>query len=99
MGRETELAQLHRWLEEALQGKRQVVFVTGEAGIGKTALVDRFVAHVAAAPQIGLGRGQCIEHYGTGEAYLPVLEAFGRLCHISFYTRPNRTTRLGFRDK
>jgi predicted ATPase len=27
-----------------------------------------------------IGRGQCIEHYGAGEAYLPVLEALGRLC-------------------
>lgn len=27
-----------------------------------------------------LGRGQCIGHYGAGEAYLPVLEAFGRMC-------------------
>jgi predicted ATPase len=27
-----------------------------------------------------LGRGQCIEHYGAGEAYLPILEALGRLC-------------------
>ena len=22
--------------------------------------------------------GQCIEHYGVGEAYMPVLEALGR---------------------
>src|SRR5262249_50734965 len=27
-----------------------------------------------------IGRGQCIEHYGAGEPYLPVLEAMGRLC-------------------
>src|SRR2546428_12592546 len=27
-----------------------------------------------------IGRGQCIEHYGAGEAYLPLLEALGRLC-------------------
>ena len=26
------------------------------------------------------GRGQCIEHYGTGEPYLPLLDALGRLC-------------------
>ena len=25
-------------------------------------------------------QGQCVEHYGAGEAYLPVLEALGRLC-------------------
>ena len=27
-----------------------------------------------------IGRGQCIDHYGQGEAYLPVLEALGRMC-------------------
>ena len=27
-----------------------------------------------------IGHGQCIDQYGTGEAYLPVLEALGRLC-------------------
>ena len=26
-----------------------------------------------------IGRGQCIEQYGAGEAYMPVLEALGRL--------------------
>src|SRR5262245_22242666 len=33
IGRETELAQLHRWLDKALNGERQIVFVTGEPGI------------------------------------------------------------------
>src|SRR5262249_44200844 len=27
-----------------------------------------------------IGQGQCVEHYGAGEAYMPVLEALGRLC-------------------
>ncbi|MGH8582236.1 MAG: AAA family ATPase, partial [Gammaproteobacteria bacterium] len=29
---------------------------------------------------MGFAHGQCIEHYGAGEAYLPILEALGRLC-------------------
>jgi predicted ATPase len=57
-----------------------VVFLTGEVGIGKTTLVDAFVAQVAATEEVWLGQGQCIEQYGAGEAYLPVLEALGRLC-------------------
>src|SRR5262249_31012222 len=43
VGREAELAQLHYWLDKALRGERQVVFVTGELGIGKTTLVDAFL--------------------------------------------------------
>src|SRR5262249_31323077 len=58
---------------------RQVVFVTGEAGIGKTSLVDAFVVQIATREAVWLGRGQCIEQYGAGEAYLPLLEAFGQL--------------------
>jgi DNA-binding winged helix-turn-helix (wHTH) protein/predicted ATPase len=80
VGREAELAQLQQHLEKALSGERQLVFVTGEAGIGKTSLVRVFLRQIAASDNIAIGRGQCIEHYGPGEAYLPVLEALGRLC-------------------
>ncbi|MGH8563440.1 MAG: AAA family ATPase, partial [Gammaproteobacteria bacterium] len=79
VGRQEELAQLHRALERALLGERQVVFVAGEPGIGKTTLVDAFLAQVVVAQGLWVGRGQCIDHYGAGEAYLPLLEAFGGL--------------------
>ncbi|HEV8718818.1 MAG TPA: winged helix-turn-helix domain-containing protein, partial [Candidatus Binatia bacterium] len=80
VGREPELARLHDWLEKSCNGWRQVVFVTGEPGIGKTTLVDAFLQQAAAGGGLWLGRGQCIEHYGAGEAYLPILAAVGRLC-------------------
>ena len=80
VGREAELAQLHKWLGKALRGEPQFVFITGEPGIGKTTVVDVFRAQVQATGTISLGYGQCIEHYGQGEPYLPVLEAIGRLC-------------------
>src|SRR5262249_6783815 len=54
--------------------------VAGEAGIGKTTRVDAFGVQAAATGPLWLARGQCIEHYGAGEAYLPVLEALGQLC-------------------
>jgi DNA-binding winged helix-turn-helix (wHTH) protein/predicted ATPase len=79
VGRAAALAQLHAWFAQVRQGGRQTVFVTGEAGVGKTTLVDAFLAEAAAAPTVWSGRGQCIEHYGAGEAYLPLLDALGRL--------------------
>jgi predicted ATPase len=80
VGREPELARLRKWLKRALNGIRQLVFVTGEAGIGKTTVVDAFVAHLSTKNNVWIGRGQCIDHYGQWEAYLPVLEALGHMC-------------------
>lgn len=80
VGREAELTALHGWYRTAQQGTRQVGFIAGAAGVGKTALVDAFVAQVAAEGAVWIGHGQCIDQYGQGEAYLPVLEALGRLC-------------------
>ena len=79
IGREAEVTQLQQWLAQARCGVRQVGFVTGEAGIGKTTVVDAFLAQVAQAPDLWLARGQCVESYGAGEAYLPVFEALGQL--------------------
>jgi predicted ATPase/DNA-binding winged helix-turn-helix (wHTH) protein len=79
VGRDAELAQLHQWYAAACQGLRQVVCITGEVGIGKTTLVDAFVTQVAARTEVWVGLGQCIEHHGPGEAYLPLLEVLGRL--------------------
>jgi DNA-binding winged helix-turn-helix (wHTH) protein/predicted ATPase len=80
VGREAELTCLHAWLASALRGVRQVVFVTGEAGLGKTTLVEAFVAQLGAFGPLWLWHGQCVEHYGAGEPYMPVLEALRRAC-------------------
>ena len=79
IGREADLAQLHHGLTRVQQGERQLVFITSEAGIGKTTLVDAFVSQIATEGDVWIGRGQCIEQYGSGEAYLPLLEALGEL--------------------
>jgi predicted ATPase/DNA-binding winged helix-turn-helix (wHTH) protein len=83
VGRESELGRLHQWLGKALGGERQTVFVTGEPGIGKTTIVEAFLRQIVTEEKVWVGRGQCIEHYGAGEAYMPVLEALGRLCRAT----------------
>jgi DNA-binding winged helix-turn-helix (wHTH) protein len=80
VGREAELAYLGRLFENALQGERQIVFVTGEAGIGKTTLVNRFLGQMPTDGGLWSARGQCVKHYGVAEPYLPLLDALGRLC-------------------
>ena len=78
-GRAWECEQLRQRFAAAFSGQRQLVFVAGESGVGKTALVDGFVTRLAAESSFTALHGQCMETCGTGEAYLPILEALGRL--------------------
>jgi tetratricopeptide (TPR) repeat protein len=80
VGRHGELGRLHDCLERAQRGQRQIVFVTGEPGIGKTSLVRAFWGALEGRGDLRLAAGQCIEPYGAGEPYLPILEAMSRLC-------------------
>ena len=80
VGRRGELEQLDSLLATALAGKRQLVLLSGEPGIGKTVLAERFLNFALCRTEIRLGRGRCVEHSGTAEPYLPVLEALGRMC-------------------
>src|SRR5262245_61017478 len=78
VGRDDEIARLHALLATAAGGQRRLVFVTGEAGIGKTTLVETFLGQLD-ADALRIGRGQCVEQYGATEPYLPLLEALGRM--------------------
>ena len=79
VGRSAALADLDRCLTRALDGRRQVVFVVGEPGIGKTSLVDAFQHASAAISGVAVVRGQSVEGFGGKEAYYPLLEAIGQL--------------------
>ncbi|HXJ05211.1 MAG TPA: AAA family ATPase [Candidatus Acidoferrum sp.] len=79
VGRGGALAQLEDALKRALQGQRQFVFITGEAGIGKTTLVDAFHQSAPLGPNVRMARGQCVEGFGGKEAYYPILDALGQL--------------------
>jgi DNA-binding SARP family transcriptional activator/predicted ATPase len=78
-GRDRELTRLGQLLAEARAGQRRVVFLTGEAGIGKTTIVDSFLGGSLQGEGLLVAHGQCVEHRGAGEPYLPVLEGLGRL--------------------
>jgi len=77
IGREAELAELREAWRRAQAGERQLVWVTGEAGVGKSTLIDTFIRELG--PGVATF-GQCVEHFGTGEPYLPILEAVKELC-------------------
>ena len=77
IGRAEALSRLRSAWDAACGGRRAVVWVAGEPGIGKTTLIDHFVSGLG---EVASARGQCVEYYGTGEPYLPVLEAIAELC-------------------
>lgn len=79
VGREAELAELHEALARACGGGRQAVLVAGEAGAGKTALLDQFLEGLR-ADGVRCARGQALELHGGGEGCAAILDLLSRLC-------------------
>jgi len=79
VGRAAPLEVLKNVLEHVLAGHRQVVFVTGEAGIGKTTFVQMAMERLQ-QQGVGVLRSGCNELFGTHEAFLPLIEALQELC-------------------
>jgi len=69
------LASLEGLLGEALEGAGRLVFLGGEAGVGKTALAAA-LAESAAGPAVR--RGSC-DNITTAEALGPILDALPEL--------------------
>ncbi|MBY0274232.1 AAA family ATPase [Candidatus Binatia bacterium] len=80
VGRETERAALHEALARARSGHRQVVLVAGDAGAGKTALLDHFLDEIRADGGVRCARGQALELQGAVQGCTAVLDLLSRLC-------------------
>ena len=75
VAREPELAKLDSYLDLALTGQSRVVFITGEAGSGKTALIREFSQYAQDSHQeLIITDGNCNAHTGIGDPYLPFRE-------------------------
>ena len=78
--REQDLKKLHTFLESALTGQGQVVFITGEAGSGKTALLLEFARQAQDKyADLVVALGNCNDYAGTGDPYLPFRDVMGML--------------------
>jgi predicted ATPase/DNA-binding winged helix-turn-helix (wHTH) protein len=78
VGREAERRQLAEQLASACRESRRIVFIEGEAGMGKTALLNAFLRdHDGDALRVATAL--CREQRGKPEPYMPVLEALDRL--------------------
>jgi tetratricopeptide (TPR) repeat protein len=74
VGRERELASVTAALDAALTGRASNVLVAGEAGVGKSRLVEEAVR---AAHERGMEvlRGSCVNIGASGVPYGPIVEA------------------------
>ncbi len=77
VGRDEELKTLEAQVELSRTGERRAIFITGEPGIGKTALVNAFSDRLDGS--FCVLRGQCVEGFGEKEEYYPLIEALGQL--------------------
>jgi predicted ATPase len=83
VGQEEELEILRGAFQQTCGGKPQLVFISGEAGIGKTTLANSMErAILRGTTDARVIRGQCIEGYGTPEPYHPVLDAISDLVRL-----------------
>ncbi len=81
VGREDELAELHAGFVSAARGRGLLLCVAGEPGIGKTTLIEEFLAAVVNLDQPYIARGRSSERLAGTETYFPFLEALGSLLH------------------
>lgn len=80
VARERELAQLMAHLAEAAAGDGGILFVTGEAGDGKTMLAQAFVHQSQEAyTDLVVAMGNCSAYTGIGDPYLPFREILEQL--------------------
>ena len=78
VGREQEMRRLASLLDNAIRGAGRIVFITGEAGLGKTTLTSEFLKQTTRMRNgIICSSGQGVEPYGSSEVYLTFLNAFG----------------------
>lgn len=77
-GRSEALAELAEWWSAAREGERTTGFIAGEAGAGKSALVQAFAHDVRAQADAVIGEGRCADRHGA-EPYLPFLDVLASL--------------------
>src|SRR5688572_20595735 len=81
VGRGDELAVLDRALAEAMSGRLRSISVVGDAGVGKTRLVQESV-RTSAAAGCAILRGYC-DDYRTAEPLQPFRQILRAICKLS----------------
>ncbi len=92
--RETELKTLNAHLAEAMDGNGKIIFVSGDAGSGKTTLIEAFAAQAAANyPNLITLSSTCTMHTELATPFYPFHEVITQLTHS-----PEQTEKLSAAD-
>jgi len=78
VGREEELGRLREAFASVCAGTGLMLTVTGDAGMGKTTVVEEFLDGISDTPA-WVGRGSCSERLAETDAFVPVFESLERL--------------------
>jgi len=76
VGRHRELDLLRDAFDRAVSNQGQVVFIAGDAGMGKSRLLAEFRKRLASAPHRWI-EGRCAS-YGTDTPFLPIIDSLRR---------------------
>ncbi|HTB97987.1 MAG TPA: AAA family ATPase [Terracidiphilus sp.] len=79
VGREEQIEMFHRSMRKVSAAQHQVVFITGDVGIGKSALANEVVSRLR-SESVTIAAGHCVQGFGVHEQYYPVMEALAQLC-------------------
>ena len=79
VGRASEQAELRNLTAQATNGTRQCLFITGELGVGKTALIEALRSSLSPESSVWFVKSHCIEHRGPHLPYLPIIVALEQL--------------------
>ena len=80
VGRDAQLTQMMLAYGRVKEGRGAMVAVTGEAGIGKTSVLEDFLTELTSrGERAAIGRGRCSQRLAGDEPYLPILEALESL--------------------
>jgi tetratricopeptide (TPR) repeat protein len=90
IGRQKELEELQSYLKSVIEGKGQTVFISGEAGSGKTRLINEFLGEVKKMRVVIL-TGWCLSNIAV--PYFPFYEAFRK-----YFKTKNRSYGLDIED-
>src|SRR5690349_7896471 len=80
VGRSAEMAELTAALERAGEGQPQALLIAGDAGVGKTRLLEEFVCAATARGTVA-AVGGCVEIGADGLPYAPIAAALRALHH------------------